>query len=35
LWVEIAESYWRQLYWSPFHPARLREDLAAVAVTVP
>lgn len=29
VWVEIAESYWRQLYWSPFHPARLREDLAA------
>lgn len=21
-WVEIAESYWGQFYWSPFHPAR-------------
>ena len=31
VWVEIAESYWRQFYWSPFHPARLREERAAGA----
>jgi hypothetical protein len=34
-WVEIAESYWRQLYWSPFHPARLRGDLVAAAGSAP
>jgi hypothetical protein len=28
-WVEVAESYWGQFYWSPFHPARRRETPAA------
>jgi hypothetical protein len=24
LWVELAESFFRQFYWSPFHPAKQR-----------
>lgn len=22
LWLDLAESYWRQWYWSPFHPSK-------------
>lgn len=34
-WVEIAESYWRQFFWSPFHPSRLRGDVAVAAGSTP
>lgn len=27
-WVEIAESYWRQFHWSPFHPSKLRKEIS-------
>jgi hypothetical protein len=27
-WIDLAESYWRQFVWSPFHPARLEVDSA-------
>ena len=30
-WVEIAESYWRQFWWAPFHPARQRREAVAAA----
>lgn len=27
-WVEIAESYWRQFVWSPYHPRATRDSIA-------